>query len=156
MLTFKPCWVGIAAVVPLALGAIAAQATELELGMSNRAAQLLPAAPLSYEAVLPSSVPELQRGERPWTDTAALLKQNELLVIGRCVYRPLLGTQVESLCEPVVLPANIGGGPEFDLIPERPPTNIQALPTNVDLDSVPLNSASDDPDPQGLGVQVRF
>lgn len=156
MLTFKPRWVGLAAVVPLALGAIAAQATELELGMSSRAAQLLPSAPLSYEAVLPSYVPELQQGERDWTDTAALLKQNELLIIGRCVYRPLLGTQVESRCEPAVLPANIGGGPEFDLIPERQPTNIQALPPDFDLDNIPLNSASDAPDPQGLGVQVRF
>ena len=157
MVAFKSVLVGLAVVVPFVAGSGsgAAQAMEQPGLAVTRAAALERGTAVSNRQ-RPGQFPGLRGEALPVAESAALLRESEVVVRERCMHRPLFDQQLAFDCEPVVLPANVGGGPDADRIPELGGAELERLDPELQLENLPLNSAADSPDPLGLGVQLRL
>lgn len=155
MLTFKTsALITLAAVLPASLAISPVQGMERQVRTATRAAELESAASVSNLSA-PGQFPDLQQSElAPW-ETMNRLKQSEVVVRDRCSYWPEPEQTLEFDCEAVVLPANIGGN-DLELIPEFGVTNLERFDPGLEFESLPLNSASDSPDPLGLGAQLKL
>jgi len=161
MVVLRPLLLGAALALTLSpLPASANSTEELLEPAATQAAELGQGASLSNQQQ-PGQFPALQQGQLPLNSTDARLKQSEVVVRDRCTHRPLFDQTLAFDCQPVVLPANIGGA-EFDEIPELGVTDLERLDAGTLDARTPLleselpNSASNVPDPLGLGVQLRL
>ena len=162
MVALKPVLVGLAmALVGSLQGPVQGMepqgmaASEIGSQTVSRAAELNGVEAVS-NGQRPGQFPGLRGEELAVSDSATLLRQSEVVVRERCTYRPLFEQRLAFDCEAVVLPANVGGGPEAAGIPELGGVDLERLDAGLDLEGLPLNSASDSPDPLGLGVQLRL
>ncbi len=158
MVAFKPVLVGLAVALPLVVGSLQgpAEAMERQGRTATRAAELDGVEAVSHLR-RPGQFPGLRGEELAPSDSATLLRQSEVVVRERCTYRPLFDQRLAFDCEAVVLPANVGGGPDgAESIPELGGVSLERLNAEGQLENLPLNSAADSPDPLGLGVQFRL